>query len=83
MVIIIYENTKNNNIEKKMAVFVFSDIFRNHPDMINIFNKLSHGYKFYLNIINEYLKSEFIPLKIKNVLKKMKISIQRKTEISK
>ena len=30
----LYENTKNNNIEKKMAVFVFSDIFRNHPDMI-------------------------------------------------
>ena len=78
----LYENTKNNNIEKKMAVFVFSDIFRNHPDMINIFSKLPHGYKFYLNTINKYLKNEFIPLKTKKVLKKMMISIQRKTEIS-
>jgi glycosyltransferase involved in cell wall biosynthesis len=74
----LFENTKNNNIEKKMVIFVFSDIFGNHPDMINIFSRLSHDYKFYINSINKYLKSEFIPLKTKKVLKKIMISIQKK-----
>ena len=74
----LFENTKNNNIEKKMVLFVFSDILSNHPDIFNIFSKLTRDSNFYLNVINKYLTSEFIPLKTKKVLKKMVKSIRRK-----
>ena len=75
----VFENTKNNNIEKKMILFVFSDILSNHPDIFNIFSKLTRDSNFYLNVINKYLTSEFIPLKTKKVLKKMVKSIRRKS----
>ena len=75
----LFENTKNNNIEKKMVLFVFSDILSNHPDIFNIFSKLTRDSNFYLNVINKYLTSEFIPLKTKKVLKKMVKSIRRKS----
>ena len=75
----LFENTKNNNIEKKMVFFVISDIFSNHPDIFNIFNKLTHDSNFYLNVINKYLKSEFISLKTKQTLQKIVNSIKRKS----
>ena len=75
----LFENTKNNNIEKKMVFFVISDIFSNHPDIFNIFNKLTRDSKFYLNVINKYLKSEFISLKTKQTLQKIVNSIKRKS----
>ena len=75
----LFENTKNNNIEKKMVLFVFSDILSNHPDIFNIFRKLTRDSNFYLNVINKYLTSEFIPLKTKKELKKMVKSIRRKS----
>jgi glycosyltransferase involved in cell wall biosynthesis len=75
----LFENTKNTNIEKKMVFFAFSDIFSNHPDIFNIFSKLTHDSKFYLNVINKYLKSEIISLKTKNTFKKIVNSIKRKS----
>ena len=75
----LFENTKNNNIEKKMILFVFSDILSNHPDIFNIFSKLTRDSNFYLKVINKYLTSEFIPLKTKKELKKMVKSIRRKS----
>lgn len=74
----LYENTKNNNIEKKMSEFVFLDIISNHPNIINIFQKLSYDSKFYLNIINKYIKSEFISLKAKQIMRAIKKAIMRK-----
>ena len=72
----LFDNTKNNNIEKKMSEFVFSDIFSNHPNMINIFKTLANNSKFYLNIINKYLKSEFISLKVKQIMRIIKKAIK-------
>lgn len=74
----LFENTKNNNIEKKFVDFVFSDIFSNHPDIINLLRNLTYDYKFYLSIINEYLKNDFISLRTKNQLNLFKNIIRKK-----
>ena len=74
----LYENTKNNNIEKKMADYVLNDVFNRYSDVIiNLFKILPYNLEFYLNIINKYLESEFISLKTKLILGKMKNAIQR------
>ena len=74
------ENTKNNNIEKKMADFVLIDVFNRYSDVIiNLFKELSEDHNFYLNIINQYLECEFISLKTKLILQKMRNAfIQKK-----
>ena len=44
------ENTKNNNIEKKMADFVLIDVFNRYSDVIiNLFKQLPEDHNFYLN----------------------------------
>ena len=74
----LYENTKNINIEKKMADYVLNDVFNRYSDVIiNLFKILSYNLDFYLNIINKYLESEFISSKTKLILRKMKDAIQR------
>jgi len=74
----LYENTKNNNIEKKMADYVLNDVFNRYSDVIiNLFKILPYNLEFYLDIINKYLESEFISLKTKLILRKMKDAIQR------
>lgn len=74
----LYENTKNNNIEKKMADYVLNDVFNRYSDVIiNLFKILPYNLEFYLNIINKYLESEFISSKTKLILRKMKNAIQR------
>jgi len=73
----LYENTKNNNIEKKMADYVLNDVFNRYSDVIiNLFKTLPYNLEFYLNIINKYLESEFISSKTKLILRKMKNAIQ-------
>ena len=74
------ENTKNNNIEKKIADFVLIDVFNRYSDVIiNLFKELSEDHNFYLNIINQYLECEFISLKTKLILQKMRNAfIQKK-----
>ena len=59
-----------------MSEFVFGDILSNHPNMINIFKTLANDSKFYLNIINIYLKSEFISLKAKKTMRIIKKAIK-------
>ena len=72
------EYTKNNNIEKKMAVFVFSDIFSHHLDtIVNLFEKLRYDYRFYLNVINKYAICKFIPLNIRKTMTKLKKIIKK------
>ena len=67
------ENTKNNNIEKKMADFVLIDVFNRYSDVIiNLFKQLPEDHNFYLNIINQYLECEFISFKTKLILQKMR-----------
>ena len=48
----VFENTKNNNIEKKMADFVLNDVFKRYSDVIiNLFKFSPEDHNFYLNII--------------------------------
>ena len=75
----VFENTKNNNIEKKMADFVLNDVFKRYSDVIiNLIKFFSEDHNFYLNIINQYLDSEFISLKTKLILTEMRNSIKSK-----
>ena len=76
----VLENTKNNNIEKKMADFVLIDVFNRYSDVIiNLFKQLPEDHNFYLNIINQYLECEFISFKTKLILQKMRNAfIQKK-----
>ena len=63
-----------------MSEFVLLDIFSNHPNIINIFKKSTYDSKFYLGIINQYIKSEFISLIVKKTMKKIKKAIKRKND---
>ena len=69
----IFQLTKNNNIEKNIANFIFSDIYnKNKNSIIELLKNLRNDYQFYTKIINLYIKNDFIPLKTKLILKKMK-----------
>ena len=75
----LFENTKNNNIEKKMADFVLNDVFKRYSDVIiNLFKFFPEDHNFYLNIINQYLDNEFISFKTKLILTEMRNSIKSK-----
>ena len=72
----IFQATKNNNIEKNIANYIFSEIYIHHPDIIiKLLKRLSSDLKFYLETINLYLRNDFIPLNSKIILEKMKNSI--------
>ena len=72
----IFQSTKNNNIEKKIANFIFYSIYNRHSKIIiNILMNLQKEHQFYLKIINLYLKNNFIPLSTKIILKNMRNAI--------
>ena len=69
----IFKSTKNNNIEKNIANYIFSEIFSRHKDdIIKLFKNLSSEFNFYVKTINLYLQNDFIPLNSKLILKKLK-----------
>ena len=63
----IFESTKNNQYEKNMAGCIYHNIMLEIGN-INVFKYLTKDYKFYYNIIDNYLKNEFISSKDKNQL---------------
>ena len=73
----IFEYTKNNQYEKNMACCIYHNILLEISN-INIFKYLTKEYTFYYNIIDNYLKNEYISPKDKNqlanILKYIKIA---------
>ena len=76
----IIQSTKNNNIEKKIANYVFTSIYNRHSDMIiNLLMHIHRDSKFYLETINLYIYNDFIPLSTKLILKKLRNIILHKS----
>ena len=63
----IFEYTKNNQFEKNIAGCLYHNV-QLEISNINIFKYLTKDYKFYYDIINDYLKSEYISIVVKNQL---------------
>ena len=80
----IFEYTKNNQYEKNMAACCYHNVILEISN-INIFKYLTKEYKFYYNIIDDYLKNEFISTKdkkqLKNIYKFIKIAQNRKNNM--
>ena len=80
----IFEYTKNNQYEKNMAFCIYHNILIEISN-INIFKYLTREYGFYYNIIDNYLKNEYISSKDKiqltNILKYIKIAENSKHNI--
>ena len=75
----IFEVTKNNNIEKDIANYIFYEIYIRRPEiMINLLKNLSRERKFYLETINLFIENDFIPLSSKKILKIMRKAIRLK-----
>lgn len=74
----IFENTKNNQIEKNISEYIFNKIYFYHNNnIINHLKKLTKDTKFYKAIIDLYLNCNFISLQTKIKLKMMKLSIKK------
>ena len=72
----IFKFTKNNNIEKNIANYIFSEIYKwNKKSIIKSLKSLSSDHQFYSKTIKLYLKNHYISLKTKSILRKMKIAI--------
>jgi glycosyltransferase involved in cell wall biosynthesis len=80
----IFEYTKNNRYEKNMASCIYHNILLEISN-INIFKYLTKEYKFYYDIVNNYLKNEFISSKDKiqltKILKYIQIAEENKHNI--
>ena len=63
----IFEYTKNNQFEKDIACCIYHNVLLEISN-ISIFKYLTKDYKFYYDIINNYLKNEFISIPVKNQL---------------
>ena len=63
----IFEYTKNNQFEKNIASCLYHNV-QLEISNINIFKYITKDYKFYYDIINNYLKNEFISIAVKNQL---------------
>ena len=76
----IIKYTKNNNIEKQIANYIFSTIYNRHnDDIIKLLKNLDEDSIFYIKTINLFINNEFIPLNTKLILKKLKNVIIYKT----
>ena len=79
----VFQMTKNNNIEKNIANYIFSEIYNfREKTIIKLFQNLSTDYSFYLETINLYLGNDFIPLNSKRILKNLKnVILSRESSI--
>ena len=75
----IFLSTKNNNIEKRIANYIFREVNYYHPEIVNLLKKDNKDFKLYNKTINLFLKNEFISLKSKKILKKMRKAINNLT----
>ena len=73
----IFKATKNNNIEKNIANYIFHEINYYHPDIIKLLGNIKEKKEksFYKKIINLYIRNDFISLNSKKTLKNMKNEI--------
>ena len=73
----IFQYTKNNNIEKNIANYIFSEIYSVHEtEILEIFKEIKDS-KFYIEIIDLYLNCDYIPIETKKVLNKIKLLIKK------
>ena len=75
----IFQYSKNNNIEKKIADNIFLKIYfgiYNHK-IIQFLKLVYSTNKLYEDVINMYLHSKFISLKTKNIMKFLKFSLKQ------
>jgi len=69
----IFQYTKNNNIEKNIANFIFSEIYSAHKiEIMNIFKQINDT-KFYIEVMDLYLNCDFIPIETKEILNNLKL----------
>jgi glycosyltransferase involved in cell wall biosynthesis len=73
----IFEQTKNNEFEKKIALCVFNNVHSEISDLKN-FEKITKDFHFYYNIINLYVNSKFIPSSYKTKMFKILKIIKKK-----
>ena len=65
----IFQYTKNNNIEKNIANYIFLEIYSQHKDyFIKLFKEIN-DIEFYKGVIDLYLKCKYISSKTKEILK--------------
>ena len=68
----IFENTKNNFIEKNIASYIFNEIYSIHKDeFLELFKEIK-DIEFYKEIIYLYLTSKYISIKVKKIFYKIK-----------
>ena len=73
----IFENTKNNIIEKNIANYIFLGIYSQHKkDIFKLFKNIN-DIEFYKGIIDLYLNCKFISKKTKEILSHIKIIINQ------
>ena len=71
----IFQNTKNNIIEKNIANYIFLEIYSIHKnELINLFKEINE-IEFYKGVINLYLQSRFISAQIKEILNNIMLFI--------
>ena len=64
----IFQYTKNNIIEKNIANYIFSEIYSVHKDeIIDIFKEINDT-KFYIEVMDLYINSDYIPIETKNII---------------
>ena len=73
----IFQYTKNNNIEKNIANFIFTEIYSVHEaEILDIFKDIKDS-EFYIEIIDLYLNCDYIPLETKKLLSNIKLLIKK------
>jgi len=72
----IFNNTNNTKYEKGIAECVFNNIYL---DILNIsyFKNIIRDFNFYYEIINLYMKNQFISFSIKNIFKEIKEQLKK------
>ena len=72
----IIEATKNNNIEKNIANYIFNEIYiRRGNVIINLLKNESKDSGLYLKTINSFIHNDYITLKTKVILRRLKKAI--------
>ena len=77
----IFQNTKNNIIEKNIANYIFLEIYSQHKDdFIELFKEID-DIKFYKGIIDLYLNCKYISPQTKEILNIINFKINQKKNI--
>ena len=77
----IFENTKNNIIEKNISNYIFLGIYAQHKEDIFKLFKNINDIEFYKEIIDLYLNCKYISKKAKGILSHIKIIINQNNNL--